>query len=33
MEGWLNAVLGAEFAGKRICEQNLSDWCKYGYQQ
>ena len=36
---WLNAlpevqaVLAAEFAGKPIREQNLSEWRKYGYRQ
>jgi len=36
---WLNAlpevqsVLAAEFAGKPIREQNLSEWRKHGYQQ
>ena len=39
MVAWLNAqpevqaVLAAEFAGKPLREQNLTEWRKYGYQQ
>ena len=39
LAAWLNAlpevqaVLAAEFAGKPIREQNLSEWRKYGYKQ